>query len=334
MIDGDDGIAVTGHELFHDGVHVGVAVLGKDFLEHRQLGADVPEMDAEQAVLVAQLFDIRHQVAEVAAAFQPAADAELGPQGLAAAGSPEGPAVALHVVDQAGDPGHAGQRGIVGVERQPDAGLLGHRDDPLHEIGEIVPDLILGVGAVFGVGAGKDLVLVAVHGNAAPGVLADFPGRAQDAVGLPRDGGKGNLLLPEHPEHLVEPVNLVIPVGQAQVDALVFLQFHAGGIGDAQAEGGQLVFLCPDGFGGKLIRPEHQADILDAHLTDELKCLLAFGRADGDLRTHRHSMFPPDFSCCLYGTRSVPGRQEGFRRKCAPCFAGSDKIAENEPSVS
>ncbi len=62
--------------------------------------------------------------------------------------------------------------------------------------------------------------------------------------GLPRDGGKGNLLLPEHPEHLVEPVNLVIPVGQAQVDALVFLQFHAGGIGDAQAEGGQLVFFC------------------------------------------------------------------------------------------
>ena len=176
------------------------------------------------------------------------------------------------------------------MQRHPDTGLLGHGDDLFHEVGEVFPDLLLRVGSAFGVGAGKDLGLVAERAVAAACVLADPVVGAQDAVGLPCNGGEGDLLLAQHPEHVVEPLDLEIAVGQVEVDALIFLQLIAGRIRNGHAEAGQLFLLLLQDFPVDLIGLEHQADVFHAHLTDEGERGIALAGADGDLGTQRHKI--------------------------------------------
>ena len=77
MINGDNGIAVAGHKLFHDGIHICITVFGQNFLKNRQGAVYVTEVDTLDAVICAKLFHVRHQITKVAATFQPAADAEF-----------------------------------------------------------------------------------------------------------------------------------------------------------------------------------------------------------------------------------------------------------------
>ena len=288
MVHGDDGAAVAGHQLLHDGVHVGIAVLAQHLLKHGKTRVHIAEVDAQDAAVRAEFPDIRHQVAEGVPRLQPAAHAQLDPQGGAAAGQPDGPAVALRVVDEAGDARHAGQGRVVGVEGHAHPGLLRHRDHVFQKILEIGPDLLLGEGPVLGVGAGHNLLLVAVHGRAAPGVLPHPPAGAQDAVGLPRDGGEGDARPAEHPEHVVEFLDVLVPAGQAQVDGLVFLKGLAQGVGHGDAVFGQPLLGVGHGLVGQLLGLEHEGDILDSHLPDKGQAAVALGGGDWNLGAHGH----------------------------------------------
>ena len=93
------------------------------------------------------------------------------------------------------------------------------------------------------------------------------------------------------PQHVVEPLDLLVAVGQVEVDALVFLQLVAGRVGDGQAKARQALLLGGDAVIGELFRLEHQADVFDTHLPDEGKGLVALDGANRDLRAHRHSWF-------------------------------------------
>ena len=184
-------------------------------------------MHLHQVAICLKFPNIRQQIAK-SRVFQPAADTQLHAQGVAANRHFQRPAVIHSGTNQAGNAAQRGNRGIVGVEGQTDTAFLTHRDNPLQEPLEILPNLLPGIFPVIADGAGLDLVQIRIKGRAAPGVLPHPPPGAENAVRLP---GHGNQRRADLSRQTYEVCKLCFPPFPAENDVGIFLQGRAGKVG-------------------------------------------------------------------------------------------------------
>ena len=212
----------------HEHVHVLVALVDEGLVEPRQRRADIAEMDYEDLVAGDEVADRRRDVAEGGSALQPAAGTELHPQ-VVGVGDGKGPVVALPGADQAGDAGNRRHRRIVGMQRQSHAGLLGDRDDALHEIGEVVPDRSLVVGpAVAERFCGK---LGAVYRPCRRPAARHCGSRAPYSVRLEGEGGGVDSRRSQVAQERREPLDCSVASRQRQVDPVALSQ---GAVADVE----------------------------------------------------------------------------------------------------
>ena len=284
VIDGAKAVKPAFHQGFHDFVHVGVAVLTEGFLKTGQGSGDVAEMHLHQITACLKFPDIRQQIAK-GRVFQPAADAQLYAQGMAAPGHFQRPAVIHGGADQAGNTAQRGNRGIVGVEGQTDAAFFTHGDDPLQEPGKIVPDLLLAVFPVIADGAPVDLVQIRIEGRAAPGVLPHAPPGAENAVGLPGHGNQRRTDISRQTHKVRKLRGGGLPAFPAENDVGVLLQGRTGKVRNFQ-----MILLktrhLPAHIGKCcLIRHDIQIQIRYTHFPDERQLL---GRVS---KARRHFYF-------------------------------------------
>ena len=244
-------------------------------------------MHLHQLAVGLELLNILQKIAK-ARLFQPAAHAHLDAQRPAAARQRQRPAVIHGGADQACHAAQRGHRRVVGMQRQPHAGLLADGQDAFQKPGKIVPDFIGIVHPVIADGAAFDFIQIRKKGGAAAGIAAGAAPGAENAVGLPCHRHQRRAHFPRQPHKIGKLADGLFPFRAAQNDVGVLLQRRAGKVGNFQPEPGQTVCLLPQLGQRGVFRHDVQIQIFHAHFPDKGQLLLGVAKTGGQFHFDGH----------------------------------------------